>query len=180
MTLIPEGNIDRHIDRTVRYIDGSDLGLKFACIAASPVVGSYDGTTQEIAKRTRRSVSTVENWAHAHWLYKATRSNGNRQIARIMWRRLPPTHWWKAWDIHQAGYDALYYLTAAYQYGWSAQGMMAEWDKERLAGHAPLQLKRAKISFFGLASELLKQSQLLTEDERQACLFVVDAFEVTE
>lgn len=179
MTIIPEGNIDRHIDRTVRYIDGSDLGLKFACIAASPVVGSYDGTTQEIAKRTRRSVSTVENWAHAHWMYSAARKI-NIKVARELWRMLPPTHFWKAWDIHQAGYDALYYLCGAGQYDWSAQGMMAEWDKERLAGIAPLQLSRAKLSFYGLASELWKRQKQLTAKQNAAVDAVLKAFEVTE
>ena len=179
MTNIPEGNIDRHIDRTVKYVDGSDLGLKCACIAASPVVGTYDGTTQEIAKRTMRSVSTVENWAHAHWMYSAARKI-NIKVARALWRTLPPTHFWKAWDIHQAGYDALYYLNNAWMYNWSAQGMMAEWDKERVAGHAPLQLSRAKLSFFGLASELWKQGKQLTVAQRNAVDAVLEAFEVTE
>ena len=175
-TNIPEGNIDRHIDRTVKFIDGSDLGLKFACIAASPVVGTYDGTTQEIARRTRRSVSTVENWAHAHWMYRAMRANGYKVAARFLWRQLPPTHFWKAWDIHQAGYDAMYYLEKAHQYNWSAQGMMAEWDKERLAGIAPLQLSRAKLSFFGLASELCKRGGELTAKQNAAVDAVLKEF----
>jgi hypothetical protein len=175
VTNIPESNIDRHIDRVVKYVDSSDLGLKFACIAASAVVGTYDGTTQEIAKRTRRSVSTVENWAHAHWMYSAARKI-NIKVARALWRTLPPTHFWKAWDIHQAGYDALYYLCGASEYNWSAQGMMAEWDKERVAGHAPLQLSRAKLSFFGLASELCKRGGELTAKQNAAVDAVLKEF----
>lgn len=178
MITLSESGIDRHIERTIKYVDGSDLGLKCACIAASPVIGAYDGTTQQIAANTRRSVSTVENWAHAHWAYREYRSNGNRKMARLLWRELPATHWWKAWDIHQAGYNALYYLTSAYQYGWSSKGMMAEFDKERTAGHAPLQVQRAKIALYGLANELLKYR--LTEAEQQACLFVIDTFKESE
>lgn len=177
MTLISEGNIDRHIDRTVKFVDGSDLGLKFACIAASPVVGTYDGTTQEIAKRTRRSVATVENWAHAHWMVKEGRKI-DRSLTRFLWHYLPATHFWKAWDIHQAGYNALYYLEKAYDYNWSAQGMMAEWDKERVEGHAPLQYKRAVIALRGLAEELLKQVK--SEPQKIALLSVLDAFREAE
>jgi len=83
MTLIPEHLIDRRINQTVQYIDNSDLGVKLACVAASNVVGTYDGTTQEIARQTRRSVSTVQNWAHAHWMYKAARqaNNGGHSVS---------------------------------------------------------------------------------------------------
>jgi hypothetical protein len=175
MISLKEENVDFHIERTVRFALRSDLDLKFACIAASPVVGTYDGTTQEIAKRTLRSVSAVENWAHAHWMYSAARKV-NIKVARALWRTLPPTHFWKAWDIHQAGYDALYYLNNAWMYNWSAKGMMAEWDKERVAGHAPLQLSRAKLSFFGLASELWKQQKQLTKEQRAAVDAVLKEF----
>lgn len=174
---IDEHLIDRRIAQTVKYIDGSDLGVKCACIAASNVVGSYDGTTQEIARLTRRSISTVQNWAHAHWMYKAARK-ANVKLARKLWRELPPTHFWRAWDIHQAGYDALYYLNAAHQNGWSSKGMMGEWDKDRNAGNAPLQYRRAVISLVGLARELLKQVR--GEDERIALLSILDVFEVDE
>lgn len=173
MTLIPEHLIDRRINQTVQYIDNSDLGVKLACVAASNVVGTYDGTTQEIARQTRRSVSTVQNWAHAHWMYKAARQ-ANVKLARRLWRELPPTHFWRAWDIHQAGYDALYYLQAAHQNNWSSKGMMGEWDKDRNAGNAPLQYRRAVISLVGLARELLKQVK--GENERIALLSVLDVF----
>jgi len=177
MTLIPEGNIDLHIERTVRFVDDSDLSLKFACIAAGPVVGGYDGTTQEIAKRTKRSVSQVENWAHAKWMYDVGRKYDMR-LARNLWRELPVTHWARAWDIQTGGYNALYYLEQASYNDWSAAGMMAEFDKEREAGHAPLLLHRAKLSFFGLASELYKQAVRLTESQRVAVLSVIDSFKV--
>ena len=177
MITIPEGNIDLHIKRTVDFVANSDLGLKYAMIAASPVVGSYDGTTQEIARLTRRSVSTVENWAHGHWCYKSLRANGNKKLARKLWRELTPTHWWKAYEIMQDGYDALYYLLNAFQHGWSSRGMMAEYDKERQAGHAPIQFKRAKVAIFGLASELQKQAAQLSEAQRIAVLGVLEAFQ---
>jgi hypothetical protein len=173
MTLIPEGMVDKRINQVTRYVGDSDLGVKLACIAASNVVGTYDGTTQEIAKRTRRSVSTVQNWAHAHWMYKEARKS-DMQLARLLWRKLPPTHFWRAWDIHQAGYDAMYYLLAAFQNDWSSKGMMGEWDKERLAGHAPLQYKRAVIALRGLAEELLKRVN--NEAQKVALLSVLDVF----
>lgn len=55
---------------------------------------------------------------------------------------------------------------------------MAEWDKERAAGHAPMQYKRAVIALRGLAEELLKQ--IRDEAQMIALLSVLDAFEVTE
>lgn len=177
MTLMPEYLVDRRINQTVQYIDGSDLGVKLACIAASNVVGTYDGTTQEIARLTRRSVSTVQNWAHGHWMYKAARKQ-NKKLARALWRSLPPTHWWRAWDIHQAGYDALVYLSLAERHEWSSKAMMGEWEKDRNAGNAPLQYKRAVTALRGLAGELLKQVK--TEAERVVLLAVLDTFTEAE
>ena len=172
--------IDKRIAQAVQYHKGSDASLKRACIAASGVVGNYDGTTQEIAKQSRRSVSTVENWANAHKLYKAVRANGNRAIARQLWRELPATHWWMAWDIHRNGYDALYYLLFAFQNHVSGRGMMGEYSKDVMAGNAPLVLQRAKIAIFGLASELRKRYPELTPLQRAAVDAVLKAFEVKE
>ena len=154
-----EAVIDNWINRVIDYAADSDTGLKYACINASPVVGRYDGGTQQIAKGTKRSVSTVENWAHAHWLYKAIRSNGHREVARGLWRNLPASHWWKAWDIHTAGFDALYYLKFAHAHNVSGRGMMAEYQKDRDAGTAPMQYKRKAIALRGICDELLRDKE---------------------
>lgn len=172
-----ESIIDKRIIKTIRFANSSDTHLKFACISSSSVVGKYDGVTQEIATLTHRSVSTVENWAHAHRLYKETRSNGNRKTARLLWRELPASHWWMAYDIQRAGYDALYYLMFAFQNRVSGRGMMGEFDKDRNAGNAPLVFKRAKIVMFGLASELIqKHAGQLNEAQKIALLSVQEAF----
>ena len=180
MNGISESAIDRHIERAISYYGRSDTGLKYTCIACSPVVGSYDGTTQAIAHEIQRSVSTVENYAHAHWLYKGLRrsSNGSKKLVRTLWRELPASHWWQAWNIFENGYDALYYLTLAYQHKFSGRAMMGEYRKDIEAGNAPLIFRRAMSTIYGLAGELLKHSQSLTEGQRIALLSVQDEFDV--
>jgi hypothetical protein len=173
-----ESIIDKWILKAARAETDSDAHLKLACIYASPVVGRYDGGTQEIARLTRRSVSSIENRAHAHWCYKELRANGNKPLVRRLWRSLPASHWWQAYDIQRAGYDALYYLELADAHSFSVRAMMAEWNKDREAGHAPLILKRAVLSFRGLAMELMdKHAAHLTVGQRKAVKAVMEAFE---
>jgi len=173
---LSENNVDRHIDRAVKYYGDSDTYGKYMCIAASPVVGTYDGGTAEIARRILRSPSTVENYAHAHWCYRDLRANGNKQRVRAMWRSLPASHWWQAWDIHKNGYDAFYYLNNADLNKWSGRDMMFEYRRDREAGNAPLVFSRMVLSLCGLVAELEK-SKSITDKQRAALAAVRKAFE---
>lgn len=173
-----EGVIDCWIERAVYYAGNSDTYLKYACIFASPIVGRYDGGTQQIATRQNRSVATVENWAHAHWLYKELRANGNKMLVRKLWRELPASHFWQAYDIQRRGYDALYYLTLAFQHNFSGRAMMGEFDKDIQAGNAPMQYKRQVHALRMLADEMLsKQVGHLTGPQRKALETVTTVFE---
>ncbi len=175
---LSEDAVDRHILRVVLYHKGSDTYLKIAAIAASPIVGTYSAGTAKIAKEARRSVSTVENWAHAHWLYRELRSNGSRLVARKLWRELPASHWWLAYDFHAAGYDALHYLEQAAGNGLSSRDMVGNFKADRDAGIAPLVFHRAKHALYGLATELLdKQLKNLNKKQRAALEAVREAFE---
>lgn len=162
-----ESLLDSRVERAARYAASSDAALKYACLVASTVVGTYSGITQEIARRTRRSVSSVENWAHAGKLYKALRKEniqpGKFRFVRTLWRSLPASHWWLAYDIQQSGYDALNYLQNAFMHSWSGRAMMGEFDKDLHAGTAPLIFSRAVLSFRGLADELAKSRQLTAQ-----------------
>jgi len=169
--------VEAWIQRTVDYHNDSDKRLKYACITAAQVVGSYSGATQTIAKQTKRSVSSVENWAHAFRLYSDLRKNGNRIRVRTLFRTLPASHWWLAYDIQQSGYDALYYLENANLHHWSGRDMLKEFAREREAGNAPLIFKQACRTMFGLASELLKQAARLTEAQHNAILNVIESFD---
>lgn len=175
---IDEGMIDHWIDEAVRFSKGSDTRLKFACRAASKVVGLYSDATQQIADRTKRSVSTVQNWAHAYWLVEAA-CVLNMTKAAMCWKDLPPSHWWLAYDkIHLAGFDALHYLENARLHSWSGRAMLGEFEKDREAGTAPLVFKRACLSFYGLSLELAKQWKQLNDKQRAAVDAVREAFEV--
>jgi len=149
-----EGTIDARIARVVRFGLDSELSLKKACIVAASVVGTYSGVTQEIAKRTKRSVSTIENWAHAFRLYEQLRKF-NHDVSWCLWRELPASHWWLAYDIQAKGYDALHYLTMAEHHSWSGRDMMQEFKRDFEAGNAPMIRARALLSFRGLADELM-------------------------
>jgi len=167
--------VDAWIDRVVVYHKGSDTHLKCACIAAAQVVGSYSGATQVIAHETSRSVSSIENWAHAFRLYKEIRKTD--RLARKLWRELPASHWWLAYDIQQSGYDALYYLLKAYEHNWSGRDMLKEYKQDRDAGAAPIVFKRVILSFRGLADELsLKHLGSLNAEQIDAVTRVRKAF----
>lgn len=162
-----ETRIESLIARVVNFGHESDLAMKKTCLVAAEVVGTYSGTTAEIAKRMRRSVSSVENWAHAAKLYQELRKI-NCASARYLWRSLPASHWWLAWDIQRAGYDALHYLTYAEGHFWSGRDMMQEYRRDIEAGNAPMQIKRAKLAFYGMANELWKQRKHLTFEQIRA------------
>lgn len=141
---INESLIDKRIRQTIGYSSESDMRLKFAALAASEVVGKYDGTTQMIAFECNRNVSTVENWAHAAKLKKeliafAVNPALKRHI-RFLWHKLPVSHWWMAYgEIHKRGWDAFRFLNMAYQHAWSGSRMITEFEKEyeTLRGEKP-------------------------------------------
>lgn len=159
---VNEALVDRWIERAASYHGNSDTSLKYACITASPVVRKYNGGTAEIAKLTKRSSSSVESWAHAHWLYVELRRNlSDFQRVRILWRTLPASHWWLAYDIQRLGYDAFYYLDNADLHSWSGRDMMREYsvDMERRNGHKPpIPFERACIRFKTWADEMMLYS----------------------
>jgi len=174
-----EGLVDKRIRQAIDYGKGSDTGLKAACIAASPIVGMYSHGTQQIATARNRSVSTVENWAHAHWLYKELRTTdrkGDKKVARNLWRNLPASHWWLAYDIQAKGYDAFTYLVHSHTHNWSGRDMMQEFKRDFEAGTAPMVLRRVFVTFGGLADELLRNRKQLTPAQVAAAEAVKEAF----
>jgi len=176
LALLPESIVDKRIGQVEYYNNGSDTRLKCACIASSKIVGSYSAATAQIAKEAKRSVSTVQNWAHAHWLYLELRRNRtDTRRARQLWRSLPASHWWQAYDIQNNGYDALYYLYMAAEHNMGGREMMENYKSDIMAGNAPLVFARAKIAFHGLANELLKRKEL-TSKQRAAAEAARDAF----
>ena len=162
MNTINEGIIDKRIKQTVDWSKTSDTYLKYMCIAASPIVGKYTHATQQIADGANRSPSTVQNWAHAHWLYKDVRRTFPH-TSRLLWRVLPASHWWLAYDIQTKGYDALHYLALADDHKLSGREMMQEYKADMESGNAPMITKRAVIAFCGLADELLKEAYSVLE-----------------
>jgi len=169
--------IDKRIHQAVVFHKGSDMCVKYACIAAAQVVGTYSDATEEIARLSRRSVSSVQNWAHAFRLYKELRKI-DACVSRSLWRILPASHWWLAYDIQQAGFDALYYLANAATHNWSGRDMLKEFARDREAGNAPLIFRRACLSFRGLADELVKRVNDLTAEQLTAVQAVRKAFEL--
>lgn len=177
MSAVNESLVDKRIQQAADFSKGSDLHLKFSCIAASDVVGKYSHATAEIAKLTNRSVSTVENHAHAHWLYVELRGDDFfKPMARYLWRNLPASHWWLAYDIQTKGYDALWYLDQAYQHNWSGRDMMQEFKRDMEAGNAPMILRRVFVTFGGLADELLRNRTQLTPAQVAAAEAVREAY----
>jgi hypothetical protein len=174
-----EALVDKRVNQIVSFQGNSDTCVKYSCIAAYYVVGSYSGVTEVIAQQTKRSVSSVQNWAHAFRLYKELRSNGNLKRARDLWRNLPASHWWLAYDIQIAGYDAIYYLDNASKNKWSGRDMLREYRQDRESGASPLVLKHACFAFAGLAKELgTKYLGHLTKEQISAVTAVRKAFEV--
>lgn len=171
MNNIHEGIIDKRIRQVVDFSKSSDTHGKYACIAASPIVGTYSHATQQMATQCKRHVSTIENWAHAHWLYVELRRDPDYMFqARRLWRLLPASHWWLAHSIQSRGYDALQYLLKADMHSWSGRDMMQEYKKDMEAGNAPMVLARAFVAFRGLADELMKSLPTPKREEAERLL----------
>lgn len=169
---------DAWIARAIRYYSKSETALKKYCILAAHVVGKYEnGATQAIADGINRSLSTVQNHAHAYRMMEILRNSVVNTRVRTLWRELPASHFWQAWAIHQAGYDAFYYLNNAALHRQSGRDMMDEYKKDLEAGNAPMQFQRGVIALRGILNELLmKHNNRLTEGQRIALLAVLDNF----
>lgn len=167
--------IDKRINQAVEFYRQSERGLKALCVAVSHVVGTYSGVTAEIAKVIQRDPSTIENYAHAHWCKLELQKNGHTKRVRDLWHILPASHFWLAWTIHKAGYQAYNYLDNAALHGWSGRVMLEEWKRDREIGNAPLREEQALTAFRGLASEIMKIKGL-TKEQREAVKAVLKAF----
>lgn len=184
---INEALIDKRIAQAAHWYSDSDTTLKYAAIAAGRVVGLYDGVTAEIARQTRRSVSSVENWAHAYRLYRELRSGAPTEYifchSRVLWRELPISHWWQASDAIDHTGDCYKYLYLAHQHGWSGRRMLAEYRADYEAQHGappPLSFERkwqkAKAVITDLLASFDELSKLLTCEQMEALRVFVEAF----
>jgi hypothetical protein len=175
-----ESVIDHWVTQAVNYYEQSDVRLKICGLYAAPVVGTYqrDGT-KAIADGIGRSLSTVENYAHAAQLYQELRKNTKvRKRIRTLWRSLPASHWWSAWQIQNAGYDAFYYLDHADIYKLSGRDMMQEYKADRDAGTVPMLYDRGMIALSGLVRELLqKHYGKMDENLRSAMMILGEALD---
>src|SRR5688572_8546767 len=179
MNTVNESLVDKRIQQVVDFAKSSDTHGKYACIAASRIVGTYSHATKQMAEQCKRSVSTIENWAHAHWLYVELRKQEEgftNPLVRYLWRVLPASHWWLAYDIQNKGYDAYHYLDNAYAHGWSGRDMMQEFKRDMEAGTAPMVLRRVFVTFGGLADELLRNRDQLTPAQTAAAEAVKQAY----
>lgn len=174
--------VDHWVNQAVKHYGKSDTELKKHSIYAAPVVGKYaNGGTKAIADGILRSTSMVENYAHAFWLYDELRRTEVRNRVRTLWRVLPVSHWYQAWTIQKAGYNAYYYLNNAELHKESGRDMMESYKKDLEAGNAPLIFKRGIIALRGLVAELLnKYNNQLSEGQKIALLAIIDNFEVTQ
>lgn len=107
-----EAATERDIHFAIQAARKSDISIWVAGFWAARVVGTYqyDGT-KAIADRCGKSTSTVENWAHAYWLYDEFRirfgvisvgSNAGRRFTRALQnlrKSLSPSHFWTAWEL---------------------------------------------------------------------------------
>lgn len=168
-----ESKIEHYLDQIKKHQDKSDTSLKQACLIAGHVVGLYNGTTDAIAKRLGKSVSTIENWAHAAWLRAALlKDTEKRDRVHLLWRELSASKFWLAWDIHKEGFEALHYLEFVYSHKASGKDMMMEFKRDRDNGIAPLQVPRAKRTLKALAAGLLAQPKDLNNRELELCIMI--------
>jgi len=173
----PEINIKTHVELAIKYARKSDAGLKVAGLMAADVVGKYSHETKVIADAVGRDVSTVENWAHAIWLYRELKLDPDHfQRVRKLFRLLPASTWWNAYDIQVKGYDAFYYLDKTAEHRWSGRRMMEEWKADLMAGIAKMNFRRARRAMAELAQEILQQDKKITHSEKSACVLILEVF----
>ena len=136
-----ETTADRRITRTAQAIQHGNRNLWEAAILAASIVGEYaEGGTRAIADRAGRSVSSVENWAHAWQLYADLR-NQLRTCAELRSLRpeLSVTHFAVMWDaVNKWGIvpadvmQLLRWMVSCKQNGerWSVDALRRELDAE--------------------------------------------------
>jgi len=89
---------DNEISRAVRASRRADGNLWVAAFWSARVVGTYQRHgAAEIARQAGRSVSTVQNWAHAYWLYKALRES-SEHVPNLR-KALVISHFYAAYDM---------------------------------------------------------------------------------
>jgi len=114
------------IERAVHHAGNGDAAQWGVCFAARRIVGEYQrGDTIGLALRLRRSVDTIERMAAAAVVYLSLR----RELPQTSELRfcLPYAHFWKlgqAIKRYEFGpLEAIGYLAAAKQEGWSPESM---------------------------------------------------------
>jgi hypothetical protein len=140
--------VERDIDRAAQYGRKSDRNLWVAGFYAARVIGKYTkDATIAISDRSGKSIATVQNWAHAVWMYQALRLTGNFQLVRHYRRELKLTHFYTLWDkcnkYNLTPEKAMGYLQQMLDYRsqgepWSADALAREIDAhEDKAGNTP-------------------------------------------
>lgn len=174
---IPDG----WVTKAVAAYRSSQLYGKLFAVYAGAMVGKYqEGGTQALAAAILRSPSTVQNHAHAYWLYCELRRNlADYHQARVLWRALPISHWWTAYDIQRAGYEALKYLAMADRHQWSGREMIRNYQADVEAatgGRQPVPFTKAVIKFRAMGDEAALYWDELTEKQKTAVRVWREAF----
>lgn len=140
--------VERDIDRAAQYGRKSDRNLWVAGFYAARVIGKYEkAATIAISDRSGKSIATVQNWAHAVWMYQALRLTGNFRVVRFYRQELTITHFWTLWEkcnkYNLTSRDAVKYFDQMLDYRsqgepWSADALAREIDAhEDKAGNVP-------------------------------------------
>lgn len=171
---INETLIDKRIRQAIDYGKGSDTSLKCAALAAGRVVGKYTAATQQIADARNREVSTVQNWAHAAWMYQELKDYPRRDVQRVreLWHELPVSHWWLAWDkirnCNEAhNWNTFYYLNNAFIHGWSGRRMLEEFQADYVAYEGappPVKITTVYNKAVSVVTDVLTRLDEITDD----------------
>ena len=144
----PEVLTETDIDRVVSASRRSDGNLWVAGFYAARVVGTYaEAGTREIADRTGKDPSTVENWAHAWDLYNEIRNGINSGTARTLRKTLTLSHFSNAWELRRKYDLSLEVITDHLEqiviyreqgHKWSSEALRQEVDaQEDKTGNVP-------------------------------------------
>jgi len=97
-----ERQAEHWLDRAAQFAQDESRKAWAVGIVAAQMVGKYERYgTKAIADRTHRHESTIENYAHAVWMYRDLRELLGNHDAHTLRNFLTTSHFWTAWELQR-------------------------------------------------------------------------------
>lgn len=181
MTTFTEARADHHVARAAAALRESDKNIWKAAYHACKMWGHYQHYgVKSIADAAQKSVSQIENYAHAYDLFTELCKFGYVCEIRKLRRRVSPSHFWKMWSAKNTyglmGWECVKYLMLSASNGWSGDRMIEELLVDLGKKRPPLKVQTVCKGIAAYAAEILARVNDFTTQQREAAQVVLNVF----